>query len=404
MALSDATRGMQGAIQQQLLRRMQEQQILAQAAEQQRRAQMETRSADRADASLALQAEQFDAGQARQGRLDQEAAQQHTATQATALGDQIPPDTFMEAADPAAGTMQRGGLGSLLQKQDPTLPMGEDFAGPMPNAETPQQAQVGRPGGFLKTRSQKQLDTDADNARMAQTVTDTRADKTRDDARREAQDVATAEYRAATLAKPSGQGQNTGWTVQQVSDPKTNKTSLMRVNSRTGETQPVALPNGVQPGGQRQTRLTSGQQDDLSTMKTIEDLSANTIKMGNETNWEGVGGFKRGTIAQFGAKNLGTGTVGGQKLRNNVGNILATIAKLRGGTSFTAGEQKLLESYTPTIDDDPKMIQSKLESLAEFIAIKRKNTMQFAGADMGAGTDAETPEARMARIRKAAGL
>jgi hypothetical protein len=67
--------------------------------------------------------------------------------------------------------------------------------------ESPQQAQVGRPGGFLKTRSQKQIDTDADNARQAQTVADTRSDRVADNTRADEAAAATAAYRKDTLAQ-----------------------------------------------------------------------------------------------------------------------------------------------------------------------------------------------------------
>lgn len=174
---------------------------------------------------------------------------------------------------------------------------------------------------------------------------------------------------------------NTGWRIQTVTDPNTNKTSMIRVNERTGEVQPVQLPNGVQPGGQRTPRLTSGQQEDLSTMQTVEDLAKGVLTRGEAMQWAGIGGMGWGSAQQLGAKHLGTGTPQEQSLRNDIGNILATIAKLRGGTSFTANEQKLLETYTPTINDSPMMLKSKLQSLTEYIGTKRKNTMKYAGAD-----------------------
>jgi hypothetical protein len=55
--------------------------------------------------------------------------------------------------------------------------MGKDFVGPMPNGETPQQAQVGRPKGYLKGRSAKQIDTETDNQRQAAKAAQAAADK-----------------------------------------------------------------------------------------------------------------------------------------------------------------------------------------------------------------------------------
>lgn len=173
-----------------------------------------------------------------------------------------------------------------------------------------------------------------------------------------------------------------GWSIQQVSDPKTNTTKLMRVNSRTGAVEPVSLPDGMQPGGQRQTRLTAGQQEDLATMATVQDLGKQLIELGDRTKWNGVGGMMAGSIGGFGAKNFGMGTGEAVQLRSLIGNIKGTIAKLRGGTSFTPNEQRLLDTYTPGQDESPLSIKNKMIGLQSFIDTKRKNTMQFAGADM----------------------
>lgn len=195
----------------------------------------------------------------------------------------------------------------------------------------------------------------------------------------------TGEVVASAPDRPQAQGSpDAGWSIQQVSDPKTNTTKLMRVNSRTGQAEPVNLPEGLQPGGQRQARLTAGQQDELATMKTVEDMADQAQALGDRIGWKGVGGLGSGSVSKFLAKNLGMGTEDEEGLRNYIGNIQGTIAKLRGGTSFTANEQKLLESYTPTINDGDMVLKAKIKSLKQFIATKRKNTLQFAGADMGA--------------------
>jgi hypothetical protein len=73
-----------------------------------------------------------------------------------------------------------------------------------------------------------------------------------------------------------------------------------------------------------------------------------------------------------------------EALRNNIGNILGTIGKLRGGTAFTEAEKKLIESYTPTIDDNPLQIKSKTASLKTFIKNKRENLLRVAAGDYSA--------------------
>jgi hypothetical protein len=191
--------------------------------------------------------------------------------------------------------------------------------------------------------------------------------------------AATRDPKAAPTASEAG------WSIQQASDPATNTTRMMRVNSRTGEVQEVKLPGDLQAGGQRQTRLTAGQQEDLATMATVQDMSKELTRLGEKIGWQGVGGMGYGTVAEFLTKQFGTGSEDAVKLRALVGNVKGTIAKLRGGTSFTANEQKLLDTYTPGINESVLSIKAKLAGLDDFIETKRKNTMKFAGADMGAG-------------------
>jgi hypothetical protein len=86
------------------------------------------------------------------------------------LNDQIPAG-FLRSSNQAVPLLQKIGA---AEPTPATQPMGSDFSGPMPNFETPQEAQVGRPAGFLKTASQAQnvaestrQDKFADNERAA---------------------------------------------------------------------------------------------------------------------------------------------------------------------------------------------------------------------------------------------
>lgn len=130
--------------------------------------------------------------------------------------------------------------------------------------------------------------------------------------------------------------------------------------------------------GHTTPKLAASQQEDLATMDTVAGLGNQVLALGTQIGWKGVGGFKAGTIQQFGAKNMGTGTQDEQKLRNAIGNIKGTIAKLRGGSALTPQELQLIETYTPTIDDDPKMIQAKIASLQDFIGEKKRNLIRVA--------------------------
>ncbi len=139
-------------------------------------------------------------------------------------------------------------------------------------------------------------------------------------------------------------------------------------------------------------KLSVAQQTDLADMQTLRDMAGDVEKIGDEIKWSGVGGMMSGTANQFMARNFGKGTPKEQDLRNGISNITATIAKLRGGTAFTPNEQKLLEQYTPTIDDNSMVIKSKLTALKRYIELKKKNLLEVTG-----GHVTETPKAANAK-------
>lgn len=335
------------------------------------------RGANRADAQLSAQQENnslIRQGQAEARaeteRKNKEAAAKDRYNQAAGLRESLPPETPLGLDNPALAQMAQdapGLMGTLRMAQAPS--MGPDFQGPMPGdqfgPETPQQAQTGGLRGYLTMATQKQAEKAADDTRQA------------DQAKQN------AKYQDALIAKMSqpSQGGNdgAGWQLKEVTDPTTNKTSLVRVNSRTGEVQPVTLPDGAQPGGSRQKSLSVAQQEELATMQTVEDMANEVKALGDSIGWKGVGGMGTGSVNQFLAKNAGMGTSKEEMLRNKIGNIQGTIAKLRGGTSFTPNEQALLETYVPTINDSDAVNQAKLQSLVEFIRSKRANTMKYAG-------------------------
>lgn len=130
-------------------------------------------------------------------------------------------------------------------------------------------------------------------------------------------------------------------------------------------------------------KLSPAQQNDLADAKTLSDMASAVLDVGVQTDWDGTGGMGYGSVANWAAKNFGLGSSEAASLRANVSNIQATIAKLRGGTSFTPNEQRLLEQYTPTINESPKSIMAKLKGLQAFLAQKAENMV--AAASRGAG-------------------
>ena len=122
-------------------------------------------------------------------------------------------------------------------------------------------------------------------------------------------------------------------------------------------------------------KLSAAQQEDIATMLTVEQLAKDVQQIGAVAGgFPGVGPIP----GRLPASALGIGGTTGEQLRNALGNIQGTIAKLRGGTSFTPSEQALLDTYTPTTKDTDAAIRTKLTSLIDFIQKKRANTLRVA--------------------------
>jgi hypothetical protein len=137
------------------------------------------------------------------------------------------------------------------------------------------------------------------------------------------------------------------------------------------------LAQDIASGAAGGVKLTGAQQEDIATMLTVQELGDKATKLGNEIQWSGVGPIQ-GRTGPLGARWLGTGTAKEEELRNLVGNIQGTIAKLRGGTAFSAQEQAMLDRYTPTVTDPELVIKTKLKTLKDFIIAKRENTLRVA--------------------------
>jgi hypothetical protein len=140
------------------------------------------------------------------------------------------------------------------------------------------------------------------------------------------------------------------------------------------ESQAVGKPAGAAPGDAGAVRLSAAQQEDLATMLTVEQLVGDVQGIDKEKGLPGVGPLE----GRFFASARGSGGTTGETLRNLLGNIQGTIAKLRGGASFTPQEQAMLDRYTPTTTDTDTAVRTKLTNLVDFIQKKRANTLRVA--------------------------
>ncbi len=136
--------------------------------------------------------------------------------------------------------------------------------------------------------------------------------------------------------------------------------------------------------------LPSGQQEDLTTLGSVQNFVNDLLAKGDDL--KGVGGLGQGSFGQLLFGNLGVGGGGaeGQGNRDLIGQIQGAIAKLRGGTSFTPNEQRLLETYTPTINSSDAQIIQKLKDLNTFIENKRDNLVGLQAGTVPSGSASNT--------------
>lgn len=133
--------------------------------------------------------------------------------------------------------------------------------------------------------------------------------------------------------------------------------------------------NGYDTSGLQNTKLSTSQEEDLSSMDTVSSLVDKTLLYKQGEELPGIG-YGLGTIKGI-ASQLGFGEEDARTVRATIGNIKGTIAKLRGGTSFTPNEEKLLNSYTPSLNDSSAVAINKLANLKDFIASKKESLLNI---------------------------
>jgi hypothetical protein len=170
-----------------------------------------------------------------------------------------------------------------------------------------------------------------------------------------------------------------------------------RTESRLSQSKPTTGPDGTPAT----PKLGVGAQGDVVVGRDLVGLIDAVEKRGNQIGWKGVGAGYSGSINQA-LSQVGIGTQDEEQLRNELGNIQGTIAKLRGGTSFTPSEQKLLDTYTPTINDSDSRIQAKLKSLRDFLVRHEKNIYDVSGGGSAPASGGSDKSVTMAQIQAVA--
>lgn len=185
-----------------------------------------------------------------------------------------------------------------------------------------------------------------------------------------ANQAATQAHQAAVLAESVRHNQATESNQRRGQDLTDKRASATAKVGATGaDGQPI--------------KLSVGQQEAVTIADDVTGLIDEAEALGKATGWRGVG-FGKGTVAGLVKSATGYGSEESELLRNSISNIQGTIAKLRGGTSFTASEKAMLNKYTPSINDGDDVIQAKLKSLRSFLGRHKANILRIASGNAGA--------------------
>ena len=129
----------------------------------------------------------------------------------------------------------------------------------------------------------------------------------------------------------------------------------------------LGLTGGTSVGGATPKSLTTGQRNEVGDIDAL--LGQVNQLIGSPII--GAVGFFLGPTESAIRKIFGKGNNADADVRALIGNIKGTVAKLRGGTSFTVNEEKLLNSYVPSIGESAESVLDKARGLKAFLEFKK---------------------------------
>jgi hypothetical protein len=110
--------------------------------------------------------------------------------------------------------------------------------------------------------------------------------------------------------------------------------------------------------------LSPTQESRLNILRNVNDLANKALELGDKLKWSV---FKpvTGNASSWWANVSGNETEDEADIRRVVNELKGTIARERGGTSFTPNEQRLMESYITNLTDNPARAKVKLTGLRQ---------------------------------------
>lgn len=123
--------------------------------------------------------------------------------------------------------------------------------------------------------------------------------------------------------------------------------------------------------------------------QNMEEINAKN-RASSSSSSSGLAGLLGGGLSSGKSSSSGQSPIqNAQDVRSTVGNVRGYIAKLRGGTSFTPNEEKLLDTYTPALNDTDSVIESKLRGLNDLLATKKQSLYSITKGKLSNGQESD---------------
>lgn len=139
-------------------------------------------------------------------------------------------------------------------------------------------------------------------------------------------------------------------------------------------------PRGSASGAQ--TPLPATERQNVEGLDYLNSLVAETLKLGDESGWAGVGPVKGkvlGPIHDYTGIDLGGEGTAGQTLRAKIEQIRTESSFAQGGKNLTPTERAALDSFLATVGQDPQTAKLRLQEYMREQQKKREGMLRSGG-------------------------
>lgn len=116
--------------------------------------------------------------------------------------------------------------------------------------------------------------------------------------------------------------------------------------------------------------------DRVTAYRTTLDLVDEIQRLGDATNWQGLGGMGTGTVKRLLKRGIGVGSDQAETLRNMLDRLRAQASFQEGGKQFTGTEAELMDNFLSSVNSNSQTAKLRL---AEFKRMAENSLGQLGG-------------------------